>query len=55
MATQCLNTDLDDGQSQTFGSRGRGEDNQIISSVFERLYYFGAFADLGHTGIKSIC
>lgn len=34
---------------------GQGHDNQIISIIFEALYYFCAFADLGHIGITSFC
>lgn len=43
-----MGTDLAEAERQA-------HDNQIISIIFQTLYYFGAFADLGHIGITSIC
>lgn len=41
-------------ETEAGGSNQRvGVDNQIISGIL-RVYYFCTFADLGHTGIKSV-
>lgn len=51
-----LNTDLDDGDRDRQSQAEGGELIIRLTPSFLRfLYYFCAFADLGHTGIKSIC